>query len=85
MMIRFRLHRLDSHLRQHTIQVEKIQAALGTPTNEARRLLRLIYNALAELQGALLGAPQTGIDAQHALAQTITERTGEIAAITAKA
>ena len=70
---------------QYAPLTEKIQAALGTPRNEALRLLRLIYNSLAEVQGALVGAPQTGIDAQHALAQTIIKRTSEITAITTKA
>jgi hypothetical protein len=45
--VRFRLHRFDAHLRQHTIQIEKTLAALGRPPSEALRLLRLAYAALA--------------------------------------
>lgn len=51
----FRLHRFDAHLRQHTVQAEKTLAQLGCHPNEARRLLRQIYNARAEAEGALLG------------------------------
>lgn len=54
--LRFRLHRFDSHMRQHTIQMDKTTLALGHAPNEARRLLRLMYNALGEAEAATLGA-----------------------------
>src|SRR4030067_233222 len=60
--VQFLLHRFDSHLRQHTIQVEKtLEAVIGRPS-EARRLLRLIYAAVAEIEGICLGAPELGIE-----------------------
>jgi hypothetical protein len=52
----FRLHRFDAHLRQHTIQVDKTLAQLGLAPSEAKRLLRYVYAALAEAEGAALGA-----------------------------
>jgi len=45
--IRFRMHRFEEHLRQHTIQVDKTLVALGHPPSEAERLVRNLYNALA--------------------------------------
>ena len=84
MSIRFRLHRFDSHLRQHTIQIEKIQAVLEIRVSETRRLLRLIYNALAEVQSAVLGDPLTGAEARRQLASDIEARTSEITTIVAR-
>jgi hypothetical protein len=54
--LRFRLHRFESHLRQHTVQIEKTLAAIGRPPNEPLRLMRLVFMALAEAEGAALGA-----------------------------
>lgn len=76
--IRFRLHRFDSHLRQHTIQIEKTLLAIGGPLNEARRLLRLIFAALAEAEGVVLGT-RVGEDACRLLASEMTERTTQVA------
>lgn len=73
-----RLQRFDAHLRQHTVQAEKTLLAIGHPPTEARRLLRLVYNALAEVEGVLLGAPETGQAACAALAAQIDARTARI-------
>ncbi len=54
--LRFRLHRFDSHLRQHIVQVEKTLAVVGRPQDEIHRLLRLIYAGLAEAEGAAFKA-----------------------------
>jgi hypothetical protein len=72
--LRFRLHRFDSHLRQHTIQIDKTLAALGLAPNETRRLLRLIYAALAEVEGLLIGFEKTDAAVLEAAAQVITTR-----------
>jgi len=55
--IRFRMHRFDSHLREHTIQVDKTLEGIGHKPAEPARLLRLIYQALGEVEGALIGLP----------------------------
>lgn len=54
MPLRFRLHRYEAHMRQHTIQVEKTLLAIGHPATEAERLVRLIHNALAGVESASL-------------------------------
>jgi uncharacterized damage-inducible protein DinB len=48
--IRFRMHRFEEHMRQHTIQVDKTLVALGHPPTEAERLVRNIYSALAGVE-----------------------------------
>ena len=53
---RFRLHRFDAHMRQHTIQIEKTLIAVGADYTEAKRLHRLIYGALAEVENLTTGA-----------------------------
>ncbi len=58
MPVRFRLGRFTSHLRQHTIQMEKSLPLLDLTPTEARRLLRLIYQALADVESCTFGAPE---------------------------
>jgi hypothetical protein len=77
--IQFRLHRFDAHMRQHTIQAEKTLAALGRPPSEAMRLLRLIYAALADVEGAAIGAADVAAQRRHAIAEAILARATEIA------
>lgn len=48
--IRFRMHRFEEHMRQHTIQIDKTLAALGHPPTEAERLVRNLYTALAGVE-----------------------------------
>lgn len=78
MSLRFRLHRFDSHLRQHTIQVQKTLVALDSEKTEAHRLLSLIYAALAELEGNLIGAGNLGTADLADLANAIEQRADEI-------
>jgi hypothetical protein len=81
--LRFRLHRFDSHLRQHTVQIDKTRESIGRTPNEAQRLLRLIYAALAQAEGATIGAWEIGTELWQGTAETIAVRTDEIAAIVA--
>ena len=69
MPIRFRLHRFEEHLRQHTIQLDKTLAVIQPPT-EAHRLVRNIYNALADVESAIEPAE----DLRAATADVISER-----------
>ena len=78
MPLQFRLLRFDSHLRQHTIQAEKTLDALGHRPTETRRLLRLIYNALAAVEGAALGAEDLEAEQVRAVAAGIAARMDEI-------
>jgi hypothetical protein len=78
MPLSFRLGRFESHLRQHTIQVDKTLVALGVGPTEVRRLLRLLYAALADCEGAVLPAPAAILPAWSAAAESITTRCNEI-------
>ncbi len=78
MPVEFRLHRFDSHLRQHTIQIEKTLELIDHHPNEAVRLLRLIYASLAQVEGALLGANEIGKAERDQVADTIHTRLQEI-------
>jgi DinB family protein len=73
--IRFRLHRFEEHLRQHTIQLDKTLAVIRPPT-EAHRLVRNIYNALADVESA----DRPADDLRAAVATTISERAAGITA-----
>ncbi|MEK7863318.1 MAG: DinB family protein [Chloroflexota bacterium] len=75
MPIRFRLHRFEEHLRQHTIQLDKTQVAIGRPPTEAHRLVRNLYNALADVE--MEPAPDEPLRA--ACAKIIAERAAGIA------
>ncbi|MBM3145848.1 MAG: DinB family protein [Chloroflexi bacterium] len=79
--VEYRLHRLDSHLRQHTIQIEKTLQALAGPPSEAQRLLRLVYAALADVEGVVIGDWLLGQREQQELAATIQQRAEEIGGI----
>ncbi len=78
MEVRFRLHRFDAHLRQHTIQVEKTLAGIGHHPHEAERLVRMIYWSLGEAEGAVIGASETNADQWHSVAEGIMKRSAEI-------
>jgi hypothetical protein len=81
---RFRLGRFESHLRQHTIQVEKaVQATVGPP-REVERLLRLLARATGDVEAAAIGADPGLVAAIVApLVGEIAARTGELVAATA--
>jgi len=75
MPLRFRLHRFEEHLRQHTIQLDKTLAVIRPPT-EAHRLIRNIYNALADVEMA----SEPAEDLRAPVAATIVERAAAIIA-----
>jgi hypothetical protein len=81
MTVEFRLHRLDSHLRQHTIQLEKALSSIEGPPSEAKRLLRLVFAALADVDSTIIGAWDLGKDRRLTVAGSISQRADEIAEI----
>jgi hypothetical protein len=83
MSLRFRLHRFDSHLRQHIVQIDKTLEGISHSPNEAKRLLRLIYAALAEVEGTTIGAWEAGAELRREVADEIAARASEIADILA--
>lgn len=72
--VEFRLHRFETHLREHANQVEKSLAWLQRSPSEARLLLRQVYAALAEAEGLCIGAPELGTRACAEQAQVIDAR-----------
>jgi DinB superfamily len=77
MEIAFRLIRYDSHLTQHTIQVEKTLDDLDHHFSEANRLHRRILNALAMVEGICF-VQQGEIKDCAETADTLRRLTGEI-------
>ena len=75
MPIRFRLHRFEEHLRQHTIQLDKTLVGIGRPPTEAHRLIRNVYAALAAVETERAPADDLRAD----VARTIAERATAIA------
>jgi hypothetical protein len=74
--IRFRLHRFEAHMVQHTVQVEKSLEWIGRGPTEARRLVRILYRDLAPVE--MLGSTQFGEKEREAVATTLSERAAEI-------
>jgi hypothetical protein len=62
--VRFRLLRWASHLREHTIQVEKTLGFIGRPITEVERLLRVIAAAYGRLEEELFMWPAGGVPAE---------------------
>ena len=79
--IRFRLHRFEAHMVQHTVQVEKSLEWIGRGPTEARRLIRILYRDLAPVE--MLGSTQFGEKEREAVAKALSERAGEIASAAA--
>lgn len=64
--IRFQLFRFDAHLREHTIQAEKLLETIAPRPSDTLRTLRLVYRALGEAEGWLIGADDLGAALQDA-------------------
>jgi hypothetical protein len=74
--IRFRMHRFEAHMIQHTIQVDKTLEEIGRGPTEARRLVRVLYRDLAAVEMLSNGFGQQERDE---VAKSIGERAAEIA------
>jgi len=79
--IRFRMHRFEEHMRQHTIQVDKTLVALGHPPTEAERLVRNLYNALAGIES--VGGAGIGDELLKSCASAIDAIAAEVERIAA--
>ena len=64
--------------RVHSLQIHKTLEALTGPLSEAHQLLRLIYAALAEVEGITIGAWTLGKRQRGVLAATIQQRAQEL-------
>ena len=76
MPLRFRLHRFEEHLRQHTIQLDKTLVGIDRAPTEAHRLVRNVYNALADVE--MQRAPATEL--RDAAAREIEARAAGLTA-----
>ena len=73
--VRFRINRWSSHMREHTIQVEKTLGFINRPTTEVDRLLRMVAGAYGRLEEAVFMLPESvGVDhALHLIAGTCSD------------
>ena len=53
--IDFRLGRYGSHIREHTIQVDKTLAMIGRQPTEVERVVRLILESYGRLEALFVG------------------------------
>lgn len=79
--IRSRLGRMDSHVRQHTIQIEKTLAALQIQPSETQRLLAMVYSAVAGLEAVSLGAESVEVAGREQTTLRIAEATEALAVV----
>ena len=77
--VAFRLARLGWHLRDHAVSVERILTGLGRKTNDMHGLCRLLFEALGQAEGVMIGAVGRFEERAVALASTIEARIPEIA------
>jgi hypothetical protein len=82
--IGYRLHRFEAHMRQHTIQIEKTLVAIGSLPNEAKRLIRMLYSGLAEVNGNLISTDDKKNPESIELARTIESRVKDLGKILIK-
>jgi hypothetical protein len=75
--MRFRLHRFEAHMIQHTVQVDKTLEWIGRSPTEARRLVRVLYRDLAAVE--MLSSDGFGLKERDEVAKTIGDRAAEIA------
>lgn len=75
--IRFRMHRFEEHMHQHTIQVDKTLIAIGHPPTEAERLVRDLHTALAGVESVASGAT-AGRELLDRCAASIDELAAEV-------
>jgi hypothetical protein len=81
--IDFRLGRLGSHIREHTVQVDKTLVTLGRPVSEVERLVRLAAESYGHLEATVFARPATDAERRFgkgSSAASIVESAGAEAA-----
>jgi hypothetical protein len=76
--IGYRLHRFEAHLRQHTIQIDRTLAAIDCSPTESKRLIRMLFSALAEVNGNLISTTERKSQECIEMARNIDIRVKEI-------
>jgi hypothetical protein len=79
--VRFRLYRFAWHIQSHIMQADKIRIAIGHQENDIDRLVRLVFSALGDAEGALIGAGESQVDFVKDVAGSINRRTQEVLAL----
>ena len=74
--IRFRLHRFEAHMVQHTVQVDKTLVWIDRAPTEARRLIRVLYRDLAAVE--MLTSNSFGQTERDEVAKMIADRAAKI-------
>src|SRR5262245_24145057 len=74
----FRIGRWASHMREHTIQVEKTLVMLDRPTTEVERLVRLIFEGYGRLEQTVFGLDATDAQPAAPIFATVTEQLAEL-------
>ncbi len=69
----FRVGRWGSHLREHTIQVEKTLVMLGRQSTEVERLVRMIYVVYGRLEEVVFGVDNEQFNARSGGVSTAAE------------
>ena len=81
----FRIGRWASHLREHTIQIEKTLAMLGRQSTEVERLVRLLFDGFGRLEEVVFGLDPDQVGRQHdaeaSIADAISGVTSELTRI----
>ena len=65
--IGFRFGRWSSHIREHTVQVEKTLVMLNAPPSEVSRLVRLVLAGWGRAEAVVYGSAEAGADAAVAI------------------
>jgi hypothetical protein len=76
--IGYRLHRFEAHSRQHAIQIDKALNSIGCGPTEAKRIARMLYSALADINGNLIAPSEKKNQESIELARTIDARTKDL-------
>jgi hypothetical protein len=71
--LRFRLGRFASHMRQHTIQIEKTLPTVGFPPTEGQLLVRQIFNRFAEVENAGVTPDEAAIQPARTAIRNVME------------
>lgn len=60
--IDFRLGRLGSHIREHTVQVDKTLVMIGRPLTEVERIVRLASESFGRLEATVFARPAADVE-----------------------
>lgn len=69
----FRIGRWSSHLREHTIQVEKTLAMLGRAPTEPERIVRRVLEAYGRLEATVFGLPPSVMDSRDERGRSVAD------------